>query len=295
VTYRAPVTTPSPVPEYGYEVPASAYPIYRGDPLVTPPAEGFAGWSRRLVAMVRRNWRRIITISLVTYAVPLGVLAALAGLAAPRIETVVNPDGAATPHVDMGSVGRFLLVVFAGAIVIGYLNGVAGAAAVWSVTRDAVGQPAPLADALRYGLRNGPRLWGWTLLYSLIVTAGFCACVLPGVYVAVAGCLYVPIALYERGNGPISTSFSMVNRNYFPALGRMIALVGLIYAVRLVLSVPILFVTAANRVVGQVLSGVVDVVTAPLTILVTLGTVVLYAELRARNYPITSASLAAAL
>jgi hypothetical protein len=284
------------VPAYGYQVPPSAYPgTFAGDPLVTPPGEGFSGWFRRLVGILRRSWRRIVAITLITYGIPLAVFGVLIDLTVPRFTTVTNADGTQVPHLDAIYFPLFVTLGIGVAIVVGYLTGVANAAVVWSVTREAAGQAAPLGDALRYGLRNGVRLWGWSLLYGLVVLAGSCACLLPGLYCALAGCLYAPIALYARGQNPISTSFSMINKNLGPSLGRMAALVAVVYAARLVLTVPVLLVTAASQVAGNVLSGIVDLVTAPLAVLVTLGTVLLFAELRARVYPTTTAALAAEL
>ncbi|HKT04361.1 MAG TPA: hypothetical protein VJT31_32955 [Rugosimonospora sp.] len=292
------MTEPFPDPGSGYQVPASAYgppgdPLV--DPLVTPPVEGFNGWFGRLTRLVGRNWRRIFAITLLTYGIPTGVLATLLGLTGPRLRTTTNLNGTPTLHLDTGSIGLFVALAVVAIVLGGYLAGVANAATVWSVTRESAGGAAPLGESLRYGLRAGVRLWGWSILYGLVVLAGTCACLLPGLYCALAGCLYAPVALFESGANPISTSFSMVNRNFGASLGRMAALAGIVYGIRLVLGIPAALVVAANRTAGQVLTGVLDVLTAPLAILLTVGSLLLYAELRARVYPTTSAELAAAL
>lgn len=280
------MTDPNLYVHYGYQ-PADA--------LVTAPGEGFSGWWSRMVAIVRRSWRRIFGISVVTYGIPAAVFLTIANLSIPRVTTTTDVNGVAHAHITGGSIGLLVVSVVALAFIAGYLSAVANAAVIWTVTRESAGQPAPFGDAMRYGLRNGARLWGWGLLFGLVVLAGTCACVVPGLYCALAGCLYAPIALFDRGANPISTSFSLVNKNFGASLGRMAALLGCLYGVQLVISIPVFIVSIGSRVAGQILGGVLDLVSAPLGILFAVGTVVLYAELRAKLYPTSAASMAAAL
>jgi hypothetical protein len=286
-----------PVPQYGYQVPTSAYPTgtYPGDPLVTPPGEGFGGWWGRLMAILRRDWRRIFAITLSTSAIPLAVLILISSLAAPKFSSVTNANGTKSVHVEGGSIPLLVVALLLAAVLGGYLTAVANAASVFSVTRNAAGAPVSLGDSLRYGFRHGTRLWGWSLLFGLLVLVGTCACILPGLYLGLAGCLYAPLALYERGSGPIGTSFSMINKNFGAALGRMALLLLIVYIARLVLSIPAALVGLGSHVAGTVVTAIVDVITAPLAVIVTLGTVVLYAELRAKLVPTTVQSLSDAL
>jgi hypothetical protein len=285
-----------PAPGYGYQVPPAAYlpPTVR-DPLVTAPGEGISGWFSRVFGILRRDWQRIVAISLLTFGVPLGGLAVIYGLSLPHVVTGTNFNGSTSVHLEGGNIPLLIVAGLIALIVTGYLNGVATAAVVWNVIHSASGEPVTLGDALLYGVRNGARLWGWAILYGLLVVAGLCACIIPGVYLAVAGSLYVPVALLARGQNPISTSFSMINKSFWPSLGRLAALFALLYAVQLVVSIPVVIVSAANRVAGQVLGGVLDVVVAPLAVMISLGAVVLFAELRARIQPTTTADLAAGL
>ena len=46
-----------------------------------------------------------------------------------------------------------------------------------------------------YGLKNFPRVFGWLLVYGLMVMIGGACCLLPGLYFAVAGCLIVPLVI----------------------------------------------------------------------------------------------------
>jgi hypothetical protein len=199
--------------------------------------------------------------------------------------------------VNTGWLGTFVVALLVVLVISGYLTGVAQAAVVWAVTREAAGRPAPFGAALVYGLRNGARLWGWGLLYGLMVAVGLCACIFPGLYLALAGCLFVPVALYRRGMNPISTSFSLINSNFGAALGRMALLVLMVYGVQLILSIPVQIVSLGSRTLGTVLSIGLQLVTAPLPMILTIGTVLLFAELSVRQMrtETTTASLDAAL
>ncbi len=290
-----PYGQPPPPPGYGYLVPAPPPQPGVNDPLVTGVTEGFGGWFSRLFAVLGRSWKSILLISWTTAAVPLAVLAVAAGLTSERLVVTPAPGGAQAPTFDSGALGTFFVVVFVAAIIGAYLTAAAQAATVWAVTREAAGGPAPLGAALGYGFRNGLRLFGWSLLYGLMVAVGLCACIVPGIYLGVAGCLYIPIALYRRGMSPIGTSFSLVNRSFWAALGRMLLLLAMVYGVQLVLSIPAQIVSAGSRTAGLVLTVIVELVTAPLALVLTVGTVLLFAELWNKGVPTTTADLNAAL
>jgi hypothetical protein len=283
-----------PPPGYGYLVPAPAQ-FGTGDPLVTSATEGFSGWFSRLFAVLGRSWKSILLISWATFGVPVAVLALVVGLATDRMVVTPAPGSSQALRFDGSLVGTILVVVFVGALVSAYLTASAQAATVWAVTREAAGRPAPLGAALGYGFRNGFRLFGWSLLFGLMVAAGTCACLVPGIYLGVAGCLYVPVALYRRGMSPIGTSFSLVNKSFWAALGRMLLLLLMVYGVQLVLSVPAQIVGSGSRAAGVVLSVVVELVTAPLALVLTVGTVLLFAELWNKRMPTSTAELDAAL
>jgi hypothetical protein len=290
--YGQPVQPP---PGYGYLVPAPPPQFGANDPLVTGATEGFGGWFSRLFAVLGRSWKSILLISWSTAGVPVAVLAVVAGLTTNRMVVMPAPGSSQAPRFDSGAVGTFIVILLVAAIVGAYLTAVAQAATVWAVTREAAGGRAPLGAALGYGFRNGLRLFGWSLLYGVIVGVGLVACIIPGIYLGVAGCLYIPIALYRRGMSPIGTSFSMVNRSFWAALGRMLLLLVMVYGVQLVLSIPAQIVSAGSRAAGLVLTVVVELVTAPLALVLTIGTVLLFAELWNKGVPTTTADLNAAL
>jgi len=291
--YFGPAGPPEP-PQYGYLVPTQS-PYGGADPLVTPVHEGFSGWFGRVFSVLRRSWRPLLLITVVTFVAPLGTLTAVIGVLGGRLIVPAPVGSGQQPTIDGNLLGTVLLIVAVGVVVAGFAVVVAHPAAVWTITRQAAGRPAPLGEALRYGLRNSPRLFGWGLLYGLLILVGTCACIIPGLYFALAGCLYIPVALYRRGLNPIGTSFTMVNRNFGAALGRMALLIVMIYAVQLVLAIPVQVVSVESRVAGIVLSVAVQIVMAPLTLLPTIGSTLLFAELWNRQAPISVAHMDAAL
>ena len=288
-------------PGYGYVVPMGP-PPGAADPLVTPVHEGFSGWFSRVFAVLGRSWLSLLLISWVTYAVPYAVLVAVLRTQTGHLlipgAPITNANGQQVTSYtfDNGKLGTLAVILVVGLIVVGFASGVADAATVWSITREAAGRPRSLGGALGYGLRNGPRLFGWSLLYGLIVGVGICACVIPGLYFALAGCLYAPVALYRRGMNPIGTSFSLVNRNFGAALGRMALLTVMLYGVQLVLAIPVQLASSqASSGVALGLTIALQFVTAPVTLVSTVGSTVLFAELWNRQSPITIAHLDAAV
>ncbi len=285
---------PSP-PQYGYLVPVPPPGHGQGDPLVTGVAEGFGGWFNRLFGVLRRSWKSLLLISWVTFGVPIAAFVTVVGIALGRLVVVSPPGSGQSPTFDTAAAGSFLLVVIVGALLLGYLTSASQAAAVWTVTRQAVGRPAPLGSALVYGLRHGLRLFGWSIAYGLIVGVGFVACILPGLYFALAGCLYVPVALYRRGMSPIGTSFSLINKSFWGSLGRMALLLVMVYGVQIVLGVPVQLVSAQSHALGVALSVVLQVLTAPLVLVLNVGAVLLFAELWNKRAPTSAGELDAAL
>ncbi len=281
-------------PPYGYVVPVSQYGA--PDPLVTSVTEGFSGWFNRVFAVLRRNWRSLLLISWTTFVAPIAVLAIVVVVVFGRLVVLPEPGSSQSPTFDSALLGTVILIGCAGAAIAGFATCVAQAATVWSITREAAGQPGSIGAALGYGLRNGFRLFGWGLLYGLLILAGTCACFFPGLYFALAGCLYVPVALYRRGMSPISTSFSLINRNFGASLGRMAVLLLILYGVQTTLAVPVQLLSFESRpVVAISLSVALQILTAPLALVPTVGSSLLFAELWNRQSPITVADLDAAL
>lgn len=284
-----------PAPPYGYLVPTTGFPPGPPDPLVTPPGEGVGGWFTRLFNTVGRSWKSLLLIAWATQALPLALYGVIGARYTHRLVVIPPVGSSASPRFDTSVLSTVIPLILVVAVAGSYLSSVGQAATVRAITGQAAGRQVPLGAALGYGFRHGLRVWGWSLLYGLIMTVGLCACLLPGLYLALAGCLYTPVALYRRGMNPISTSFSLVNRNFGAALGRMVLLVLMVFGVRTVLAVPSGIVSGVSTTAGYLVTAVVDVVTAPLALLLTVGTVLLFAEVWARQQPTSTAELDAAL
>jgi hypothetical protein len=276
-----------------------------GDPLVPPPYAGIGGWFARCAAALRRGWRQLLPIMLLTHAVPGAVFAVLSLGLAPNNETVTGPTGAPVlPDGYFEDVFVFYGAILLAALILGPVQAAGWAAGTWLVTRQAAGEPVTVAAAFRYGWRRAIGLWGWTILASLLIMVGFCACILPGIYVLFAIALFGPVYLFERQE-PIGRSFGMLHRRFGPVLGR-VALVGALYVAAAVLNVVLEAISgvafgadpmgAPGTAVGAVLLAVLGaVLTAPAYLGQLVALVVTYAEQRAHEGPVNVARLAAEL
>ncbi|MFG2163561.1 hypothetical protein [Micromonospora chersina] len=296
-------------PYPGYALPGQPYGWHPGldpqDPLVTPPHAGVGGWFSRCGGALRRGWRQLLPIMLLTQTVPAAVIAVLSLAFAPTDQPVTGPDGApALPDGYFEHIFAFYGVVLLAALIFGPLQSTGWAAGTWVVARQAAGEPVGVGAALRYGLRRALGLWGWTLVVSLLITVGACFCLLPGLYAACAFALFGPIYLFERQE-PIGRSWRMFHQRFGMVLGRvalvMCALIaaavldGVLGAVnQLAFGVDPL--GSPGTAAGAVAVAVVGAVLAtPAYLAQLVGLVAAYAEQRAQEGPVNAARLAAEL
>lgn len=295
--YPAP---PLPGQPYGW------YPgVDPGDPLVPPPYAGIGGWFTRCTGALRRGWRQLLPIMLLTQVVPAVVIAILSLGLAPAGEPVTGPAGApALSDGYFGDVFVFYGAVLLATLLFGPLQAAGWAAGTWLVTRQAVGEAVTVGAAFRYGWRRAVGLWGWTLVASLLIALGVCACVLPGIYVGFAVALFGPVYLFERQD-PIGRSFGMLHKRFGMVLGR-VALVGAVLVGAAIVDGVLQAVSqfafgldpmaAPGTAVGAVLLAVAGALLVVPSYLVQLvGLVVTYAEQRAQEGPVNVAQLAAEL
>lgn len=271
-----------------------------GDPLVNQPGVGLAGWIALINATLKRSWRSIISIILLTQIFPLLAFLALAGatgIAAFTAHPLLTGSGG---ELAPGVLGGALVLAFVLALLLIWLQAVGWAAGTWTVVREAVhGYPMPLVAALRFGLANSKELFGFYLLGGLAVLLGLIACVLPGLYAMAGFALLGPIWLFERQG--VSASFQALHRNAGMVLGRV-----------LLIAVPVWIASSLPDLVAPFLGAVptdpltelaVTLVTGICSALLTLpaasfqlvAVIVTYAEQRARLAPLTTARLAAEL
>lgn len=296
-SYQAAAGYPPYPPPYSY-----GFPQDPSDPLVTPIGEGFSGWWRRLRGVATRSWRAILALAAVGWLIPIVVVGLIVfGVFAAAIHDG-DPGSGIIGGVVLAVIGVLGWVFLQAAVMIGIL---------WTVTRHANAQPAPLRQALAYGSRRAFPVIGWQLLTGLVVTAGICACVLPGLYFMVATTLVVPIAVFQRGTNPISESFAMVNRNFGAVLGRTALLYAPILAFQFLGQVvqfatmstdlPDANATAPSAMSLQLPSGfvvyliVVYLFEIAWQAVMVVGNMLTYAEMRARVSPTTTATLTAEL
>lgn len=280
------------------------------DPLVNPPGAGLSGWFARAVDLVRRSWRVLLPIMIITQFLP-GLVVSLVQLAynpgrslaavpppAPDGQPPQLPEGFGT---DLAVFGLASLVA---GVVVALVQSLGWAAGTWAATRHATAQPAPLGAALAYGVRRSPGLWLWSVLSGVIVLAGLCLCVLPGIYFAFALSLVGPVFLFERRN-PVGRSFGLFHRRFGMVLGRLALLAAVLVAGGIAASMLAqigLLATGAGPF-GQVdlspgtalaysLSAALAV---PLGVVQLAGLLVTYAEQRGHERPTTASTLAAEL
>ncbi len=292
-------------PPYGW-YPPPGYGLDPADPLVTPPGVGVGGWVTRCVDAFRRGWRLLLPILLLTQVLPAVVLSVL-GLAvdpSARWEAQLAADADALPPGFLVDLAGFLGLLLGGSLLLGLVQCLGWAAGTWVIARQAAGAPADLGAALRYGLRRAVGLWGWTLLFTLIITVGFCFCLLPGIYAASALAMAGPVYLFERRD-PIGRSHRMLRDR----LGLLLGRVALVLAAVVVVSVIGTMVESLGiapfgttpldspgSTVGVLLViGLAALLALPAHAAQLVGLVVTYAEQRAHEGPVNSAQLAAEL
>ncbi|SCF36046.1 hypothetical protein [Micromonospora mirobrigensis] len=294
------------VPPYGPGWPGGA-PWDPHDPLVNPPNGGLEGWWNRGLAALRRSWRVLVLVLVVTQVLPALAISVLSVVLLPADELATAPsaDGqVALPDGFFTDLALFGAVIGLGSLLFGLLQAAGWAAGTWAVTRQALGEAVTAGGALRYGFRRALGLWGWTLLTGLLMAVGFCFCILPGIYLAFALSLVTPIYLYEREN-PIGRSFRMFHDRLGMVLGR-ISLVGIVVILfSVVTSVVEEIATsaagtdpfaspaaAAGLFVALVVAALLSV---PAYLVQQVGLVVTYAEQRGQEGPVNSARLAGEL
>lgn len=279
------------------------------DPLVAPPYGGVNAWFARIVGVVRRGWRPILLILLVTQVVPATVLA-LGSLAyldtfnssplfGPEADSLTQAEADAALRDLFGSIAVFVGVVLFAAVVLSLLQAAGYAAATWLMVRQAAGEPAGVGPAFRYGARRMFGLWGWTLLSGLIITAGVCLCFLPSIYFAYALSLAGPVYLFERRN-PIGRSWRLTHANS-AVLGRIAIIAAVVVGGSMLVSVGqqvVLAISGETQVLSPLtvtLTVAVVLASLPATLVQVVSLVVTYAEQRVRETPWSTAHMTTAL
>ncbi|GAA2195993.1 hypothetical protein GCM10009848_66040 [Micromonospora lupini] len=306
---------PGPGPYGGQQwypgAPVGWYPPGHGfdptDALVTPPGAGIGAWFERCGGALRRGWRQLVPIMLLTQVLPAAVVSiVLLGVdPTPAWEAQAQMDPAAgLPDNFAVTLATLVGALVGSSLLIGLVQAVGWAAGSWVITQQATGRPGNLDSALRYGLRRALGLWGWTLLISLLVGIGSCCCFLPGIYLAFALSLAGPVYLFERQN-PIGRSFGMFHARLGLMLGRVAVVGG---AVIVGTAVPGFIESAGTAAFGAdpfaspgaavgavAVIAVTALLALPAHLVQLIGLLITYAEQRAHEAPVNGATLAAEL
>ncbi|MDG4806487.1 hypothetical protein O7634_06925 [Micromonospora sp. WMMD1120] len=275
------------------------------DALVTPPGAGVGGWFARCGGALRRGWRQLVPIALLTQVLPAAVLSVVSLGVDPSATWAAEAEtSTALPDNFFAELVSLLVVLVGGSLLVGLAQSVGWAAGSWVITRQAAGQPAGLEAALRYGLRRALGLWGWTLLISVLIGVGLCFCVLPGIYLLFALSMAGPVYLFERHN-PIGRSFRMFHDRLGLLLGRVALVAAAVLVGTLIPGALEGVGTSAfgtdplaspgSAVGAVVVIGITAVLALPAHLAQLIGLLLTYVEQRAHEGPVNSAGLAAEL
>ncbi|MET8153347.1 hypothetical protein ACIBSW_16480 [Actinoplanes sp. NPDC049668] len=261
------------------------------DPLVSAD---FAGWWRRGFAVIRRGWRALALVQVLTAAATLVVLIPAELFDDLSSRDFSDPDGLSGPLLAANG----LMVVANCLEPLIYLIGTLVTVRV--TVSIATGADPGVGRAVRAVLPRVPAMIGWSLLTSLITVAALLAFVLPVFYVAAVFVVLPVVVLFEPGN-PVTRCFSLFHNDLGAAVARIATIAGL----GLAISLPLIVGTAALSLTGVtaftdtssiVLGSVTGTVLGELgplicgVVLIPL-TVAAYADLRARREPFTTAWL----
>ena len=153
------------------------------------------------------------------------------------------------------------------------------------------GEAPDWVESLRYAGRRFHSLLWVGFLFVLMVGLGAIACIIPGIWLAVAYALAIPVLLIEgtKGIGALGRSYRLVRGRWWPTFGVLLLGQLLISVVQFVLQLPVLGVLLAGGddpnvavfVVGSTITGVIStVLTTPFLVAVL---VVVYIDLRVRK------------
>lgn len=297
-----PYPDPYPPGPYGAGTPYGGQFAYPADPLVPHPGGGFSAWWNTLWSAFARSWKQLLPIVALTSAVP-GIIVAILGVESVSRGFIVVDDGVrGDVTVHWGVFGALAGLAVAVGIVGLFAAAIGWSGAMWLVTRQAAGAPASVGAALAFGARRCLRLGGLFVVVGLMVVVGLVACLLPGLYLAVAASLVVPFAIFDRGSSAIGGSFRLVNRNFGAVLGRLLIMYLLVSAVSGVINLIVSAIAtgstmttaagtgpSAGALVGEAVFSLI--VSIPTTMFLIIGVLMTYAQMRARAVPTTAHDL----
>ncbi|MEV0649276.1 hypothetical protein AB0I28_28875 [Phytomonospora sp. NPDC050363] len=259
------------------------------DPIV---ATDFNTWFNRVMGVFQRSWKSIGLIMLVGAVIP--------SLVVGTVNTAVGPVGDDMSTIewsDYAGSGLWSLLAW---IITGFLAAAAVVAAMRVAVREGTpGVQVPFGESMSYGFGRALPMWGWTIIASIVITIGLCACILPGIYLAIALALIAPAFVFEGGN-PFVRSFKLTHSDFGRALSRLLVafLAFLVYGC--IISIPLGLIEGAvaenglsfgGFIVVLILEAIRAVLLLPVAIAAVAVILVTYAELRSRKEGLSTRQL----
>lgn len=220
--------------------------------------------------------------------VPIFAAGAAAAIVIPqriRANPGLTPQDAARALIPLGVVVAIVAVFFALALVGGITYG---------TLQHLAGRRAGVGAMLRAGLRRGWPVFLTTVAASVVIGLGFLLLVVPGVMLGMGLMLVIPVIMAEESGGvgqAFRRSFALTRGNRLMLFGAFVVLLVVLWSVSLVgnIATAAAATNSAAGVVGMLLSGVLQILLAP------LGTVlcaVAYHDLRVAKEGVDTSQLA---
>jgi hypothetical protein len=265
-----------------------------GDPLVSP---NYNGWWQRTMAIVKSSWKELLTLQLIGAVF---VLILRGPTAIYQQITSRDYTNAARGGDNVPSVGPLLAgtgLNFLGILLSLLVAALVTLASVRVIVAAATGGRATVGEALTRGLNRLLPLIGWQLLASLIIIAGLCACILPGIYFIAVFAVLAPVVAFERTNA-ISRCFRLFHGNLGTAVSRVATIIGIYIGLLIVGGIigaiftvamhpttaptgTLVVATLVTTAVAAIVGAAGGVLTGPLT-------VTAYADMRSKLEPVST-------
>jgi hypothetical protein len=297
--------------------PSQAYPPYypplsgvpggiRFDPADPLVSNDYAGWWRRGMAVVKAGWKPLALLQLLTSA-PL-VLLSIVLQVGTDLETggTFDVDGFgdnANAGLVVAVIGGVLLGLFIafGWYVLGTL------ATVRMVVTVATGGQPRIGESLKSVLHRVPAMIGWYFVAGLLLIGAVLACFLPVFYVGAVVTVLPAVVLFERDVG-VGRCFQLFHGDFGAAVGRAATILGLYLAGAVAFGIVSALISgivqgvsgingsldvgSAGVITGSTLESLVDGVYYLVSgVVLTPLIVAMYADLRARHEPFSTAYL----
>jgi hypothetical protein len=276
------------------------------DPLVS---QSLGEWFSRNVEVVKRSWKSLVVIQLVS-SVLVAIVAVVVLLVA-GASALVSLDPTALAQ-SLGSV--FGAIIVAGlliAVVSVVVYAIALGMSTYVVVRDATGRPASLAEAFAFARSRALPMIGWGLAVALGV--GLVIAVIVGIAAAIGSTaifflvglvllvayVYLAVVLVPTFTGVVALErqgigrmFALAHRDLAGTAGRVLLFLLIAFVYNLVMSSIIDAVAGNSPTVSGLLSAVL--VSLPLGLAGTAVSIVTYAGLRHHENPAVSTHTLAA-